>query len=100
MSEKNRIPLFFCEKKSVGIMKKISCVDFLLKKKRRKKEKSAFFYGIFFCENSFRDIVRKKGKFINDETYVSSSECYKNVVKSLLVVFKESVSEPNVSNDS
>jgi hypothetical protein len=93
-------PYFFVRKKSVGIMKKISCVDFLLKKRRGKKKRVPFFMVFFFCENSFRDIVRKKGKLINDETYVSSSECYKSVVKSLLVVFKESVSEPDVSNDS
>jgi hypothetical protein len=69
--------IFFCEKrKSVGIMKKISCVDFLLKKE-------CFFCGVLFREYSFRDIVREKkeGKLINDESYVSSSECYKNVVK-------------------
>jgi hypothetical protein len=53
--------VIFCEKrKSVGIMKKISCVDFLLKKKKRKKEKSIFFCGVLFHEDSFRDIVGKK----------------------------------------
>jgi hypothetical protein len=36
----NPLILFFCEKrKSIGKMKKISCVDFLLKKKRKKKKK-------------------------------------------------------------
>jgi gag-polypeptide of LTR copia-type len=43
---------------------------------------------------------RKKRKFINDESYVSSSECYKSVVKFLPVVFEESVSEADMSNDS
>jgi hypothetical protein len=49
-------------------MKKISCVEFLLKK----KEKSVFFCGVLFRENSFRDIVREKKekKLINDESYV------------------------------
>jgi hypothetical protein len=57
----------------------------------------------FFRENSFRDIVKEKKnkkKFINDESYVSSSECYKSVVKFLPVVFEESVSEADMSNDS
>jgi hypothetical protein len=40
-------------------MKKISCVDFLLKKQRREK-KEYFFGGVFFCEDSFRDIIREK----------------------------------------
>jgi gag-polypeptide of LTR copia-type len=40
---------------------------------------------------------RKKGRFIDDESYVSSSECYKSVVKSLLVVFGEPVSKADVS---
>jgi hypothetical protein len=75
-------------------MKKISCVDFLLKK-REKKEKSVF-CGVFFVKIVF---VRKKGKLINDESYVSSNECYKSAVKSLPVVFEESVSEADVSND-
>jgi hypothetical protein len=48
-------------KKSVGIMKKISCVDFLLKK-REKKRKECFFCGVFFREDNFRDIVREKKK--------------------------------------
>jgi hypothetical protein len=61
----------------------------LLKKEEKKKEKS---------EDSFRDIVRKK--IVNDESYVSSSECYKSVIKSLPVVFEESVSEADMSNDS
>jgi hypothetical protein len=66
-------------------------------KKEEKKKKRVF----FFRENNFRDIVRvKKGKLINDESYVSSSECYKNVVKFLSVVFEESVSEADMSNDS
>jgi NAD-dependent SIR2 family protein deacetylase len=46
---------------------------------------------------------REKNKnffFVNDESYVSSSECYKSVVKFLLVVFEESVSEADMSNDS
>jgi gag-polypeptide of LTR copia-type len=43
---------------------------------------------------------RKKEKFVNDESYVSSSECYKSVVKFLPVVFEESVSEADMSNDS
>jgi hypothetical protein len=42
-------------RKSVGIMKKISYVDFLLKK-------SVFFCGVLFREDSFRDIVREKKK--------------------------------------
>jgi hypothetical protein len=63
-------------------------------KKKEEKKKS-----VFFRENSFRDIVREK-KLINDESYVSSSECYKNVVKFLSVVFEESVSETDMSNDS
>jgi hypothetical protein len=54
MSEKNWI-LLFCEKrKSVGIMKKLSCVDFLLKK--------SVFCGVLFREDSFRDIIREKRK--------------------------------------
>jgi gag-polypeptide of LTR copia-type len=40
---------------------------------------------------------RKKRRFIDDESYVSSSECYKSVVKSLLVVFGEPVSKADVS---
>jgi hypothetical protein len=70
---------------------------FLLKKKKR-----VFFCGVLFREDSFRNIIREKKeeKLVNDESYVSSSECYKNVVKSLLVVFEESVSETDVSNDS
>jgi hypothetical protein len=90
MSEK-KSPYFFCEKrKGVGIMRKISCGDFfLLKKRRKKKEKSG---------DSFRDIVRKK--IVNDESYVLSSEYYKSVVKFLPVVFEESVSEADMSNDS
>jgi hypothetical protein len=76
-------------------MRKISCVDFLLK-----KENSVFFCGVFFRENGFRDIVRKKGKLVNDDSYVSSSEYYKSVVKYLPVVFEESVSEADMSNDS
>jgi gag-polypeptide of LTR copia-type len=43
---------------------------------------------------------KKEGKFINHESYVSSSECYKNVVKFSSVVFEESVSEADMSNDS
>jgi gag-polypeptide of LTR copia-type len=43
---------------------------------------------------------RKKGKFVNDGSYVSSNECYKNVVKFLSMVFEESVSEADMSNDS
>jgi hypothetical protein len=61
----------------------------VLKKRRKKKEKSG---------DSFRDIVRKK--IVNDESYVSSSECYKSVVKFLPVVFEELVSEADMSNDS
>jgi hypothetical protein len=60
MSKKIESPyfVFFCEKrKSIGIMKKISCVDFLLKKE---KKKSVFFCGVLFREDSFRDIVREK----------------------------------------
>jgi hypothetical protein len=60
-----------------------------------------FFCGVLFREDSFRDIVReKKEKLINDESYVSSSECYKSMMKSLSVVFKESVSATDVSNVS
>jgi hypothetical protein len=71
----------------------INLILVLSKEKKRKfvNEKSG---------DSFRDIVRKKRKFVNDESYVSSSECYKSVVKFLLVVFKESVSETDMSNDS
>jgi hypothetical protein len=76
-------------------MKKISCVIFFVKKTRKK-----CFLWCFFRENSFRDIIRKKRKFINDESYVSSSECYKNMVKSFSVIFEESVSEAGVSNNS
>jgi hypothetical protein len=83
----------FCEKrKSVGKIKKISCVKKEEKKKR--KEKSG---------DSFRNIVRGKKeeeKLVNDESYVSSNECYKSVVKFLSVVFEELVSEADVSNDS
>jgi hypothetical protein len=75
----------FCEKrKSVG---KINKKYHVLKKRRKKKS-----------GDSFRDIVRKK--FVNDESYVSSSECYKSVEKFLPVVFEESVSEADMSNDS
>jgi hypothetical protein len=43
--------VFFCEKrKSVEIMKKISCVDFLLKKEEKKR---VFFCGVLFREYSF-----------------------------------------------
>jgi uncharacterized protein YktA (UPF0223 family) len=66
----------------------------VLKKRRKRKEKSGY---------SFRNIVRGKKeeeKLVNDESYVSSSECYKSVVKFLAVVFEESVSEADMSNDS
>jgi hypothetical protein len=65
-----------------------------------KKEKSIF--CVLFREDSFRDIIREKKeeKFVNNESYVTSSEYSKSVVKSLLVVFEESVSETDVSNDS
>jgi hypothetical protein len=43
---------------------------------------------------------KKEKKIVNDESYVSSSECYKSVVKFLPVVFEESVSEADMSNDS
>jgi gag-polypeptide of LTR copia-type len=43
---------------------------------------------------------KKEGKLINHESYVSSSECYKSVVKFFPVVFEESVSETDMSNDS
>jgi hypothetical protein len=43
---------------------------------------------------------KKEGKFVNDESYISSSECYKSVAKFLSVVFEESVSEAEMSNDS
>jgi gag-polypeptide of LTR copia-type len=43
---------------------------------------------------------KKKGKLVNHESYVSSRECYKSVVKFLSVVFEESVSEADMSNDS
>jgi hypothetical protein len=78
----------FCEKrKSIGKKK-----YHVLKKRRKKKRKEW---------NSFRDIVReKKEKLVNDESYVSSSECYKSVVKFLPVVFEELVSEADMSNDS
>jgi hypothetical protein len=91
----NLLILFFFvrKEKRVGIMKKYHVLIFV-KKKREKKEKS-----VFFCEDSFRDIVREK-KLVNDESYVSSSECYKSVVKFLPVVFEKSVSEAGMSNDS
>jgi hypothetical protein len=73
---------------------------FFVKKKEEKK--IVFFCGVLFREDSFRDIVREKKekKRINDESYVSSSECYKSVVKYLPVVFEESMSEADMSNDS
>ena len=40
---------------------------------------------------------KKEGKLVNHESYVSSSEYYKSVVKSLLVVFGEPVSKADVS---
>jgi gag-polypeptide of LTR copia-type len=43
---------------------------------------------------------KEEGKLVNHESYVSSSECYKSVVKFLPVVFEESVSEIDMSNDS
>jgi gag-polypeptide of LTR copia-type len=43
---------------------------------------------------------KKEGKLVNHESYVSSSEYYKSVVKFLPVVFEESVSEADMSNDS
>jgi hypothetical protein len=64
-------------------------------KKKRREKKRVF----FFREDSFRDIIREKN-LVNDENYVSSSECYKSVVKFLSVVFEESVSEADMSNDS
>jgi hypothetical protein len=85
----------FCEKKKCRKNeKKISCVE----KRREKKKKRV----LFFREDNFRDIVRvkKKRKLVNDESYVSSSECYKSVEKFLPVVFEESVSEADMSNDS
>jgi hypothetical protein len=68
----------------------------------KKRGKKVFFLWYFFREDNFRDIVREKKeeKFINDETYVSSSECYKSMVKYLPVIFEESVSEADMSNDS
>jgi hypothetical protein len=74
-----------------------------VKKKRReqKKKKSVFFVLFFFREDNFRDIVReKKGKLVNDESYISNSECYKSVMKFSSVVFEESMSEADMSNDS
>jgi hypothetical protein len=65
---------------------------FFVKKRREKKEEKS--------GDNFRDIVIKKGKLINYESYVSSSEYYKSVVKSLPMVFEESVSEADMSNDS
>jgi predicted aldo/keto reductase-like oxidoreductase len=47
-------------KKIIGIMKKISCIDFLLKKRR---ENSVIFCGVIFHEDSFRDIVREKKNY-------------------------------------
>jgi hypothetical protein len=47
----NPLILFFCEKrKSVGIMKKISCVDFLLKKRKEYFFVVFFFVKIIFCK--------------------------------------------------
>jgi hypothetical protein len=43
---------------------------------------------------------KKEKKIVNDESYESSSECYKSVVKFLPVVFEESVNEADMSNDS
>jgi gag-polypeptide of LTR copia-type len=43
---------------------------------------------------------KRKKKLVNIESYVSSSECYKSVMKFLPVIFEESVSEADVSNDS
>jgi gag-polypeptide of LTR copia-type len=43
---------------------------------------------------------REKKIFVNDDSYVSSSEYYKSVVKFLPVVFEESVSKTDMSNDS
>jgi hypothetical protein len=55
---------------------------------------------LFFREDSFRDIVREK-KLVNDERAMYQvTKCYKSVVKSLPVVFEESVSEADMSNDS
>jgi hypothetical protein len=45
-------------------------------------------------------VLEKKKKFVNNESYVSRSECYKSVVKFLPVVFEESVSEADMSNNS
>jgi hypothetical protein len=80
----NPFILFFVRKEKVSKKK-----YHVLKKEEKKKEKS---------EDSFRDIVRKK--IVNDESYVPSSECYKSMVKFLPVVFEESVSEADMSNDS
>jgi hypothetical protein len=77
-------------------MKKYHVLIFFLLKKEEGK-KSVFFVVSFFVKIFF---IRKKGKLINDESYVSSNECYKSVVKFLPVVFEESVSEADVSNDS
>jgi hypothetical protein len=72
----------------------------LLKNEEGKKE--CFFCGVLFREDSFRDIVREKKEetLVDDESYVSSNECYKSVVKSLPVVFEKSVSKLDVNNDS
>jgi hypothetical protein len=71
----------------------------LLKKRKGKKE---CFFVVFFFVKIVLEICKrkKKGKLVNDESYVSSSECYKSVVKFLPVVFEESVSEVDMSNDS
>jgi hypothetical protein len=91
-NEWKKIPLFFLweKKRCRDNEKNIMWWFFFVKKEeKKKKEKSG---------DSFRDIVRKK--IVNDESYVLSSEYYKSVVKFLPVVFEESVSEADMSNDS
>jgi hypothetical protein len=89
------ILFFFCEKRKKGRDNEKKYHVLIFVKKKEKKKRRVF----FFHEYSFRDIIREK-KLVNDESYVSSSECYKIVVKFLSVVFEESVSKADMSNDS
>jgi hypothetical protein len=63
---------------------------------QRKKKKNESLKEALQAKVSIKE---KEGKLVNDESYVSISECYKSVMKSLSVVFEESVSEADVSND-
>jgi hypothetical protein len=63
---------------------------------QRKKKKNESLKEALQAKVSIKE---KEGKLVNDESYVSISECYKSVMKSLSVVFEKSVSEADVSND-